>query len=235
MARSSKTIVCRILLLASLLGVLATRRPVAVDAFTRIAPPSTRYSASSSYVISEHQTKALYATNDVKPEPDGGEELTAIKTLEGSRMKKMSESTVMSENGSQVYEFWLSAKVEGELVKSLHSEVLKESAKKANFPGFRKGQVPPYAMPQIRGFAVSESIVRTCQSAVDAYGLKSLKGSDGEVNVLEDITELAKTYKLGDDIYFTGTFKATFDQQVAVDTVSDAIDAVADVVDVVEE
>ena len=97
---------------------------------------------------------------------------------------------------------------------ALARAVLKESAKKANFPGFRKGQVPPFAMPQIRGFAVQESIIRTCQSAVDAYGLKSVSGSDGEVEVLEDIPELAKSYKLGDDIEFTATFNASEDPDV---------------------
>jgi hypothetical protein len=39
-----------------------------------------------------------------------------------------------------------------------------------------QGQVPPYAMPQIRGFAVQEGIVQTVKAAVDAYGLKALAG-----------------------------------------------------------
>lgn len=70
-------------------------------------------------------------------------------------------------------------------------------------------------MPQIRGFAVQEGIIQTVQSAVDAYGLKSLSGSDGEVEVLEDIPEVAKSYKVGDDIQFTATFKATFNPEVS--------------------
>jgi hypothetical protein len=66
-------------------------------------------------------------------------------------------------------------------------------------------------MGQIRGFAVQESIIRTCQSAVDAYGLKSLSGSDGEVEVNEDIPAVAEKYKLGDDLQFTATFNGVFD------------------------
>ena len=66
-------------------------------------------------------------------------------------------------------------------------------------------------MGQIRGFAVQESIIRTCQSAVDAYGLKSLSGSDGEVEVNEDIPAVAEKYKLGDDLQFTATFNAVLD------------------------
>ena len=168
-------------------------------------------------------TTALAGATELVPEPEGGEEIFAVKTLPGSRMKNMGEAEGLTgvreedegSDGETTYnKYWLTAKVEGSLVKEIHSTVLKESAKKANFPGFRKGQVPPFAMPQIRGFAVQESIIRTCQSAVDAYGLKSVSGSDGEVEVLEDIPELAKSYKLGDDIEFTATFNASEDPDV---------------------
>jgi FKBP-type peptidyl-prolyl cis-trans isomerase (trigger factor) len=174
---------------------------------------------------------------ELKPEPEGGQELTAVKTLDGSRMKNMGEADGVNNDNGPVYKFWLKANVEGVLVKEIHAEVLKESSKKANFPGFRKGQVPPYAMPQIRGFAVQEAIIRTCQSAVDAYGLKSLSGSDGEVEVLEDIPAVASTYKLGDDVQFTATFNAIFDPEISksdgnedkiVDVVAEEVAAASD-------
>lgn len=166
------------------------------------------------------------AVVEMEPEPEGGEEVPSIKTMPGSRMKNMGEATGLTvvreaekdDDGSEpaaIYKFWLSATAEGALVKEIHQTVLKDSQRKADFPGFRKGQVPPYAMPQIRGFAVEESIVRTCQSAVDAYGLKSLSGRDGEVNVNEDVSSLAKVYKLGDDVQFTATFNAMYDPAVA--------------------
>ncbi|KAL3911446.1 MAG: hypothetical protein SGILL_007278 [Bacillariaceae sp.] len=173
---------------------------------------------------------------ELEPEPEGGEELTAVKTMDGSRMKKMEEAEGVSSDDGTAYKFWLSANVEGALVKEIHTEVLKQSAKNANFPGFRKGQVPPFAMPQIRGFAVQESIVRTCQSAVDAYGLKSLSGSDGEVEVLEDIPALAEKYKLGDDLQFTATFNAVYDPANAPAASSDdgAIDVEAETAEAAE-
>ena len=77
-------------------------------------------------------------------------------------------------------------------------------------------------MPQIRGFAVQEGIIQTVQSAVDAYGLKSLSGSDGEVEVLEDIPEVAKNYKVGDDIAFTATFQAVLNPELAAASSEDA-------------
>jgi hypothetical protein len=85
-------------------------------------------------------------------------------------------------------------------------------------------------MPQIRGFAVEESIVKTCQAAVDAYGLKSLSGSDGNVEVLEDIPEVANNYKLGDDLQFTATFNAIYDPAItgASSSMDDVIDVIAE-------
>ena len=175
-------------------------------------------SASAFAPTAHRTTSSTQLFGELVAEPEGGEEIFAVKTMAGSRMKKMGEAENLTgvrdddeDADATIYKYWLQAKVEGSLVKEIHSTVLKESAKKANFPGFRKGQVPPFAMPQIRGFAVQESIVRTCQSAVDAYGLKSVSGSDGEVEVLEDIPDVAKTYKLGDDLEFTATFNGIED------------------------
>lgn len=194
----------------------------------------------------QHATStALAGSAELVAEPEGGEEIFAVKTMPGSRMKKMGEAEGLTgvreasgddgdSSDEAISKYWLTAKVEGALVKEIHSTVLKESAKKANFPGFRKGQVPPFAMPQIRGFAVQESIIRTCQSAVDAYGLKSVAGSDGEVEVLEDIPELAKSYKLGDDLEFTATFNGTEDPDVKREeksTDSETVDVEAETVE----
>ena len=63
---------------------------------------------------------------------------------------------------------------------------------------------------QIRGFAVQEAIVQTAQSAVASYGLKTIKGEAGNLEVLEEVPEIAKSYKDG-DIQFTATIKAVFD------------------------
>ena len=68
-------------------------------------------------------------------------------------------------------------------------------------------------MPQIKSFAVQQAIIDTVQSVVDAYGLQSLPGSDGEFEVKEDIPEVTKGYTLGDDLPFTATMKAIFDPE----------------------
>lgn len=75
-------------------------------------------------------------------------------------------------------------------------------------PAPAQGQVPQYALPKITGFAVQESIIKTVQAAVDAYGLKALSGDDGSVTVKEDVAAMAKGYKQGDSLAFTATLKA---------------------------
>lgn len=129
--------------------------------------------------------------------------------MEGSRMKNMGAG-----DGEGVYKFWLSAIADGAQVKQLRQATEKEASKKANFPGFRKGQVPPYAQPQLTMFAVQEAIIKTCEQSLEAYGLESLPGSAGEVTVNEDVKDICKGYKVGTDIPFTATYMGKFDANV---------------------
>ena len=48
---------------------------------------------------------------------------------------------------------------------------------------------------------------------MDAFELKTLSGSDGEVNVNEDVEAISKGYKVGDNIQFTASIKAMFDPE----------------------
>lgn len=111
----------------------------------------------------------LYATTDVElvAEPEGGTELTAVSSsLPGSRMKDM--GAVDGEDG--VHSFWLSAVAEGKKIKELRTQTEKEASKKANFPGFRKGQIPPYAQPRMTMFAIQEAVIKTCKlNAPESY------------------------------------------------------------------
>lgn len=176
------------------LGLLAQ-----ANAFTTFSSPSAIIPSPTS----------LYAA-ELKPEPEGGEELTKISSsMEGSRMKNMGAG-----DGEGVYKFWLSAIADGAQVKQLRQATEKEASKKANFPGFRKGQVPPYAQPQLTMFAVQEAIIKTCEQSLEAYGLESLPGSAGEVTVNEDVKDICKGYKVGTDIPFTATYMGKFDANV---------------------
>ena len=94
-----------------------------------------------------------------------------------------------------------------------------------------QGQVPPYAQPQITNFAVQEAIIKTVQAAVDAFGLKALEGSDGEVEVKEDVQEMSKGYKTGDAISFTATVNAAYDPEVAQTGKAEVVDVEVEAVE----
>lgn len=76
-----------------------------------------------------------------------------------------------------------------------------------------QGQIPPYALPQMTTFAVQEAVIKTVEAAVAAYGLKAIPGSDGDINVNEDVKEMALGWKDGETLTFTTTFSAIFDPE----------------------
>jgi len=149
-------------------------------------------------------------------EPEGGEEVKSIDSMPGSKMKNMGPAEDVNSEDGDAFTYWLTAEADGNMIKGFRVQVEKDASKNANFPGFRKGQVPPYAQPQMTLFALQEGIIKTCEAAVAAYGLKALAGSDGSVEVHEDIKDIAKGYKVGTSVTFTATFKATVDPEKVV-------------------
>ena len=94
-------------------------------------------------------------------------------------------------------------------------------------------------MGQINNFSIQEAIIKTVQAVVDAFGLKALEGSDGEVEVKEDVAEMSKGYKPGNTLAFTATICCAYDPEVARPDASGGADEVveAEVIDaeIVEE
>jgi len=150
---------------------------------------------------------------ELKAEPEGGEEIPSVATMTGSRMKNMGPAPDTKDDNGEVFTFWTTAIADGKMIKGFRVQVEKDASKSANFPGFRKGQIPPWAQPQMTTFAVQEGIIKTCEAAVAAYGLKPLSGEAGSVEVHEDIKDICKGYKVGTSVEFTATFKAIFDAE----------------------
>ena len=176
-------------------------------------------------------TSTAVAIVPLFPEPPGGIELQPLMIPETSssssssigvsRMKQLDTvvPTSSSSSGSPVYQFWMTTYSNGKNIQEIRQTILKDASKKANFPGFRKGQVPPYAQPQITQFAIQESIIKTVEQMVLDYGLQSISGSDGQVQVHEDVSEMTKVYKTGTSIQFTATLSARYDASKIRETV----------------
>ena len=175
---------------------------------------SNAFSPSSPFRSAQLRlSNPLQMAYELVAEPEGGEELKSIDTMADSRMKNMGIHNELKSDEGDVYSFWLTASADGKMIGEYRKQVEKDASRNANFPGFRKGQIPPYAKPQLTMFALQEGIIKTCEAAVAAYGLKALSGSDGSVEVHEDVKEISSGYKIGESVQFTATFAATFDPE----------------------
>lgn len=63
------------------------------------------------------------------------------------------------------------------------------------------------------------------QAAVGAFGLKTIAGSDGEMQVHEDVEAMSKAYKTGDSLPFTASLNAVFDPERKSSTEGEVVDA----------
>ena len=109
--------------------------------------------------------QSLLRAVELKPEPEGGEEIELVDaTMASSRMKNMGEVPNVKDDRGKVYKFWLTAEAQGPLIKELHTQVLKDASKKANFPGFRK-------VSQQSGYGISLYSIQAI-----LYSIFSIKG-----------------------------------------------------------
>ena len=93
---------------------------------------------STSVTSNQGSLLIVHGTVELEPEPEGGEEVSPLKSLEDTKVKNMGEAEGANSDSGTPYNFWMTTVAKGALVKSLHGQVLRESKKQANFPGFRK-------------------------------------------------------------------------------------------------
>ena len=85
--------------------------------------------------------------------------------------------------GEEAYEFWVNVTVPGEKIQSDLRALLAESKKSAMFPGFRKGQVPPFVKQRMVTFAYQEAVNQGINDALKAAGLKVFDGDEAKAEV----------------------------------------------------
>eukprot|EP00638_Chattonella_subsalsa_P008401 CAMPEP_0117750880 /NCGR_PEP_ID=MMETSP0947-20121206/10641_1 /TAXON_ID=44440 /ORGANISM="Chattonella subsalsa, Strain CCMP2191" /LENGTH=171 /DNA_ID=CAMNT_0005569151 /DNA_START=182 /DNA_END=697 /DNA_ORIENTATION=- len=135
-----------------------------------------------------------------------------------------------TEGDKRKCEYKLELEVDGKTTDSIYKDIEKASKKNANFPGFRKGQLPAFAKVQLKSFTLEQAINDSLLKAIDANELEVEEGDEGaKAEVLEDIEELQKTFKVGQPFSFTAEVIATETVPSAVDQLSDKVSAVVDV------
>ena len=102
--------------------------------------------------------------------------------------------------------YFLKMTVSGETTQRYMTTVEKDAKKNANFPGFKKGQIPPWARPQLVKFCVETAINDGMIDAMESAGIQKLEGEAGNAEVLEDVSEIIKAFKVGEPISFTAKF-----------------------------
>ena len=154
-----------------------------------------------------------------EPEPDSGTLLEQLSSVSDLRLNKLTRCKTLQTNvlGSrnpeqnpEVNNYWVTSVAPSSAIKETTKQLQIQAAKKAQFPGFRKGQLPPHAKKKIVGFAVRESIQDQMKFVIQqGYGLETVKkneSDEGDITFLENIDELTQAYKEGEDVPFTACF-----------------------------
>jgi len=96
-------------------------------------------------------------------------------------------------NGGHKYTFTVT--VDGGMSKDSYTTIMKDFKKNAQFPGFRKGTIPPFMLPKVKQFVILDCLEKTLSEAVKDEGLTLV--SDEVKPTLDDdqTSALTKAFK----------------------------------------
>mmetsp|Transcript_1920 Transcript_1920/g.5775 ORF Transcript_1920/g.5775 Transcript_1920/m.5775 type:complete len:207 (-) Transcript_1920:119-739(-) len=99
------------------------------------------------------------------------------------------------------YRFGL--EVSGDKSKEIFQNIFSEFKKNAKFPGFRKGQIPPFMKVEINRFALEECLTNSLSSALEQNNLKMSEGDKVIPDYSPKVSEMRKKFKPGQPIEYT--------------------------------
>mmetsp|Transcript_47207 Transcript_47207/g.73817 ORF Transcript_47207/g.73817 Transcript_47207/m.73817 type:complete len:193 (-) Transcript_47207:28-606(-) len=104
------------------------------------------------------------------------------------------------EGESAKYKFTVT--VDGDLTKSSFGAIMRDFKKNAQFPGFRKGTIPPFMMPKVKSFVILDCLEQTLGEAVRDEGLE-LADDERKPTLDDDQTNtLTKEFKEGEPFQY---------------------------------
>ena len=104
-------------------------------------------------------------------------------------------------NGGHKYTFTVT--VPGDMSMDSYTTIMKDFKKNAQFPGFRKGTIPPFMLPKVKQFVILDCLEKTLSEAVKEEGLML---ADDEVKPTLDDEQtkvLTKDFKEKDGFKYT--------------------------------
>lgn len=108
--------------------------------------------------------------------------------------------TVFKSDDGEMANYKLTIEIPGEFSKKKRRESVQSMRKNANFPGFRKGTIPPFMYGEINTFVFRDSAEEMIDEAVKQLDLTRSEGGNGEAKY--DADKLESDFEVGTDFSF---------------------------------
>lgn len=109
--------------------------------------------------------------------------------------------TVFGEEGpGEIAKYKLVLEIPGTYSRQQRKKSLASLKKNANFPGFRKGTIPPFIKKDVDGFVLQDSITDVVSQACQELGLKPIDGDKGGPEM--DMDDMKSRFEVGTDFQF---------------------------------
>lgn len=130
---------------------------------------------------------------------------------------------VSSSDDGEIANYRLKLEIPASFSKKKRKESLQEMRKHANFPGFRKGTIPPFILKDLDGFVFRDAADEMIAEAVKQLDMSQYK-EEGE-NIGYDPESLQKSFVVGQDFRFECEIPLTCirDDEVDVENLTDVV------------
>lgn len=126
-----------------------------------------------------------------------------ICPLHSTSMKLLShekQDVVFSSADGDIAKYMLEIEIPGAFSKQKRKESVQAMRKHANFPGFRKGTIPPFILKDLDRFVLSDSAEEMIDEAIKQLDLTISEGENNEPQY--DVGTLVKDFVVGQDFCF---------------------------------
>ncbi|KAG5177348.1 hypothetical protein JKP88DRAFT_85478 [Tribonema minus] len=182
-----------------------------------LAPSSLAFVPSALSIGSGSSRHAVRMTAAVAGEPLAH----AMDGVKATRLEAVDEA-------AGIYQYEFEIEIQGDVTQNIYNGIEKELRKKAAFPGFRKGQIPPFARKQVITFSVEEAVNESLISALAAHGLEKLEGKEGNAELTQQVEDLVAAFKPGKTLSINAKVNAK-DTAGAAATAASEVEAEAEV------
>lgn len=108
--------------------------------------------------------------------------------------------TVFGDGDDEIAKYRLVLQIPGTYSRAQRKKSVDALKKNADFPGFRKGTIPPFIKKDVDSFVLRDSVDEMISEACVELGLKPIEGEKGGPKI--DFEEMSERFKVGTDFEF---------------------------------